>query len=77
MKKLTLILSIILSGNALAATDYTCVNRCSANGYQYGYCQSKCSYNSGYSSGQTDYTCVNRCTANGYLYGYCQQACSY
>lgn len=77
MKKITLILTVILSGNALAGTDYTCVNRCSANGYQYQYCQSKCSYNDNWGSSNIDYTCQNRCTANGYMYQYCQQACSY
>jgi hypothetical protein len=30
-----------------AATDYTCVNACTKDGYSYGYCTSRCSYGNG------------------------------
>ena len=79
MKKLILAVSILISTNALAATDYTCVSNCTSSGYMYGYCQSKCSYNTNTFGTQkrTDYSCVNNCTSKGYLYGYCKSQCSY
>ena len=35
---------VILSQSAGANTDYTCLNRCTAQGYQHGYCMEVCSY---------------------------------
>jgi hypothetical protein len=69
----------------LAATDWTCMQDCNRMGYQYGYCQAKCSYPDAMPSAPsiipqahgTDYTCVNDCTRLGYQYGYCQAKCSY
>lgn len=36
---------LMTATTAMATTDYTCVNDCSARGYQYNLCVSKCSYN--------------------------------
>jgi hypothetical protein len=89
----SLILIALFSLNALALQqiDYACIADCSANGYQYNYCQARCTYetapqnnnsgNQGYQFAppmkQTDYKCVNDCTARGYMYNYCSSACSF
>jgi len=80
MSKLITAILILTASNIHAATDYTCVNNCSNQGYMYGYCQNKCSYNSSSNYNtqkQTDYTCVNRCSNAGYMYNYCQSKCSF
>ena len=79
MRKLAIFLTII-SGSAYGATDYNCQNNCLNKGYQYGYCQSACSYNSQPSYNtikQTDYQCMSSCQSGGNMYQYCKQACSY
>lgn len=35
---------MVMTGVAYAGTDYTCVSRCTAQGYQYGLCMSQCSW---------------------------------
>jgi hypothetical protein len=79
----------ILATPAIAGTDYTCVSDCTAKGYMYNYCTSRCSYDDnsrGSSWGeesrprrqqpQTDYSCMSDCTSR-YMYDYCKQKCSY
>ena len=39
-----LLLTTALASPAFAATDYSCLNNCTARGMSYGYCQSACSY---------------------------------
>lgn len=68
--------STIISTQAFAATDFQCLNDCTRQGYMYGFCQSKCSYNNSPSI-RVDFQCVNNCTSKGYMYSYCQHACSY
>ena len=46
MKKLVIVLILIFSGSAYAATDYRCVSDCTGKGYNYNYCVQKCSYDS-------------------------------
>lgn len=41
---LSLVAYVYTSKPALAATDFTCMSRCTAQGYMYGYCQKVCSY---------------------------------
>lgn len=36
---------VLVAQSAGAAIDYTCMDRCSRQGYQYQYCQEVCSYN--------------------------------
>jgi len=90
MKKLFIALLSLISLSAsaenfvVAQVDYTCINNCSSKGYQYGYCQSICSYNDNNQSysqpqpvKQIDYACVNDCTNKGYQYQYCTSKCSF
>ena len=50
MKKIILIVimtgafSSLFAGLAIADTDYKCVNDCTRNGYNYGYCLNQCSF---------------------------------
>lgn len=46
MKKLIgiTLLTLAFGSNALAMTDYGCVNRCTQQGNQYGLCVARCSY---------------------------------
>lgn len=67
----------LIPAMAFQSIDYTCLNRCTNNGYSYGYCQSMCTYETFQPIKQIDYTCLNRCTSAGYMYSYCQQVCSY
>lgn len=80
MKVLLFVILVILLASAVyAATDYACMQKCTASGYQYGYCQSQCSYddNAFKLNKMTDYTCMQRCQAQGSLYTYCKELCSY
>lgn len=77
MGKVIGILLLLVSTNALADVDYNCLNACTSEGQMYGYCQSKCSYDSAPVMRQVDYNCVNKCTAAGNLYNYCTQRCSF
>jgi hypothetical protein len=79
MKKILIVIVAMLASNvAYSATDYKCMGDCQAQGYQYGYCQSVCSYSNTPSyGGSTDYTCMSNCQSQGYMYNYCQSACSY
>jgi hypothetical protein len=78
-----LLMSVPIYGST--ATDYQCVNDCTAKGYMYNLCQQQCSYDSSpqvYTPRnnqikQTDYQCVNDCTQKGYQYTFCQSRCSY
>jgi hypothetical protein len=45
MRYLLAVLSALLAHSALAAIDYTCLDRCTRQNYQYQYCQEVCSYN--------------------------------
>lgn len=45
MRYLLAVLSALLAHSALADIDYTCLNRCTSQNYQYQYCQEVCSYN--------------------------------
>lgn len=38
------LLEAYMQNNPVKRTDFQCVNNCSAAGYQYALCQSKCSY---------------------------------
>lgn len=74
------ILMFIVSFCAIVwgATDYTCVNDCTRQGYMYSYCVSKCSYDTYRpKKNNIDYSCVSDCTRKGYLYSYCVDYCSY
>jgi hypothetical protein len=82
--KLWILASVLpfVSTSSPAVTDYQCLNDCTAAGYMYQLCQSRCSYepspNYGEpSSNRTDYQCLNDCTAKGHQYAYCKQACAY
>lgn len=88
MNKVGLFLSIVLlflimtllPFPLLASIDYTCQSDCTDKGYQYDFCQSKCSYDDAGSFGkfkQKDYSCMDDCTDNGYMYQFCQDRCSY
>jgi len=45
MKKLLVVIGLLLvAATVYASTDYTCMNRCLAQGYLYAYCQRVCSY---------------------------------
>lgn len=83
MKKIVLLcLFLLISTISYAATDYSCVNDCTREGYLYSYCTNKCSYGSALDPyyrkpKQIDYTCVNDCTRKGYMYNYCTDYCSY
>ena len=64
------------------ATDYKCVNDCTAQHYQYQFCVEKCSYSTKLPSlpppgHGVDYKCVNDCTQKGYLYNYCRNRCTF
>jgi hypothetical protein len=74
-----------ISARALG-TDYQCVSNCTAAGYLYPLCMSKCSYPdpvqqqpppASIAPRGTDYQCVSDCTSKGYLYAYCKSRCSY
>lgn len=72
----------VLGANRLrtTATDYQCVSDCTRQGYQWAFCNSKCSYSSDTPAArikQVDYQCLNNCTQQGYQYGYCKSRCSY
>lgn len=83
--KTLLLTMMLLATTAQASTDFSCMDRCSENGYMYSYCKSQCTYNEYVPVSQeynppiksTDYNCVNDCTAQGSLYGYCKKLCSY
>lgn len=92
MKRLLAILLVLNVSSATAMTDFQCVNDCTAAGYQYGLCQSRCStdndskkeppqnadpWNDAKKQKQTDYQCVSACTAKGYQYQLCESKCSY
>lgn len=78
MKKIAIIFGLMLSSVANSAVDYGCAANCRAKGFQYGYCQSACSYDTAPSlGGRTDYQCQSACQAKGYMFNYCKQACSY
>jgi hypothetical protein len=73
-------------GARALGTDYQCVSNCTAAGYQYALCKSKCSYpdpgqqqppSSSVTPHGVDYQCVSDCTSKGYLYAYCKSRCSY
>lgn len=34
----------VYTATAVKQTDFQCMNNCTASGYQYGLCQSKCTY---------------------------------
>jgi len=89
----TILLTAVLLGLASAAhakLDYTCYQDCTAKGYVYLYCQSRCSYEEvdpyAYNNQNTyalearpqiDYKCYQDCTNKNYEDGYCKQECSY
>lgn len=86
MNKYLLMIALLLPGIVNAQTDYQCVNDCTAKGYQYGYCNSKCSFNDQpqvyqpaqiQTIKQIDYACVNDCTKKGYQYQFCTSRCSF
>ena len=86
------LLLFLLTGTAVAATDFKCMNNCTSQGYLYNYCLSQCSYDNSPQTyqpqtnqqqpqlqrvPQTDFKCVSDCTSKGYQYGYCKDRCSY
>lgn len=81
MKKLIIFLLLLFTGSVYAGTDYQCKRDCEAKGYNYQYCEAKCSYDD--SPQQTtkprniDYQCMSNCQNKGYLYDYCRNICSY
>ena len=84
MKRLITLTLLIAATSVFAATDYQCVNDCTAKGYMYNLCTDRCSFDESYKSNsnnnaikQTDYQCVNDCTAKGYQYNYCSNICSF
>jgi len=91
MKSAFLLLVLLFAASdASALTDYKCVNDCTAQGLQYGLCQSRCTTTNnqnGYNNQQqqnrviqpkrTDYQCVSNCTQAGYMYNLCVDKCSY
>lgn len=59
-------------------TDFSCVNHCTAQGFAYGLCQSKCSGSTSLPAGrQMDFNCLNRCRSTGTMYSVCADKCSY
>ena len=80
MKRLIIVLFLVFSGSAYAATDYQCVNDCTEKGYMYNFCKEKCSYDNTpqyEKPKQTDFQCMSDCQDKGYMYQYCKERCSY
>lgn len=89
MKRLVFILLFLQSQLAFAVTDFTCLTNCTAQGYLYGFCQSRCTvdttpqpinfetYNTPVRTTTTDFQCLGDCISHGYLYQLCKNKCSY
>ncbi len=81
MKRLIIVLFLVFSGSAYAATDYQCVIDCQAKGYMIQFCQNKCSYQEHQQQKKTikktDFQCMIDCQEQGYKRAYCQEQCSY
>lgn len=91
LKVMFVLFVLVIASAAHAGTDYQCVNDCTAKGYMYNYCTSRCSYdNNPYQQQQqpsnpyqvtpipqTDFKCLNDCTNKGYMYSLCKERCSY
>ena len=45
MRYLIVVSMVLFTQSAMADVDYTCLNRCTSQNYQYQYCQEVCSYN--------------------------------
>lgn len=73
---------VLSSGVAAAGTDYQCMQNCADQGYLYGFCKSKCSYDTEMPTPapvqtRTDYKCMSDCSEAGYMYAYCKSRCTY
>lgn len=82
MRKSFLLAAMLVSLSASAATDYTCLNRCTSSGSLYQFCQEKCSYDTTPAPAppsipRTDYQCMSDCSAKGYQFQYCKSRCSF
>jgi len=63
-----------------AATDYQCMNNCTADGLMYAACQSRCEYNQSIAipsaTPQLDSECYSNCTQHRFAPEYCRQNCT-
>lgn len=77
-----MLIVLLLFSSAAQALDFKCFEDCTAKGYQYGLCQSRCDEQpkpepvTYQTPKQTDFLCVNDCTGAGYSLLLCQNKCS-
>ena len=71
--------AILLLSVSSASADESCMRSCQARGYEYGYCQSRCSgggdQGGSSSTNRPDQSCMRSCQSRGGSYDSCRQSC--
>ena len=81
----TILMLLMMSGVAMASTDWECKNVCIDKGYDYSFCNYKCNIPSEFDlprierigGKRLEHKCFNDCVNSGFMIGQCKQECSY